>query len=314
MIVLFGALADEVMAYVCARMAARDIDFLVLDARNYPHQFDVSWSIKNGQIEGTLSYGGRQAPLSAIRSVYVRHLGSPTTSRRSIVSGKEQETVKTERLLTLTAFADIVPTLVVNRPTASASNGSKPYQQQLIASHGFCTPKTLITTAPEEARRFYDQCAGRVVYKSISYQRSIVQRLTPDDFPRLEHVRECPTQFQEYIAGVEVRVHTVGNRFFATEILSDATDYRYAGQQGAIREMRAVDLPSDIAKRCLRLAKGLGLIFSGIDLRRSPEGQYYCLEVNPSPGFTFYQAATGQRIGDALIDLLCRGTTEEHFS
>ena len=165
-----------------------------------------------------------------------------------------------------------------------------------------------MTTIPDEAHRFYIECDGRVIYKSVSYQRSIVSRVSPADLQRLEQVHHCPTQFQEYVPGVDIRVHTVGKQIFATEIITDATDYRYAARTGAIREMQAVEISADLAERCLRLADGLGLVMSGIDLRRSPEGEYYCFEVNPSPGFTFYQRCTGQRIGDALADLLCQGS------
>jgi D-alanine-D-alanine ligase-like ATP-grasp enzyme len=53
-----------------------------------------------------------------------------------------------------------------------------------------------------------------------------------------------------------------------------------------------------------RLATAIGLPSAGIDLRRTQEGRWYCFEVNPSPGFTFYQDATGQRIAEAVAILL----------
>jgi glutathione synthase/RimK-type ligase-like ATP-grasp enzyme len=222
----------------------------------------------------------------------------------------QRSTAWTEGYCALIALANTAPALVVNRPAASHSNGSKPYQQQIIARHGFRVPRTVVTTVPEEARRFYEVCRGRVIYKSISAQRSIVRRITADDLERLEQIRCCPTQFQEYIPGVDIRVHTVADRVFATEIVTAAMDYRYANREGATREMRALDLPKDVAERCVGLTRALGLVVGGVDLRRSPDGQYYCFEVNPSPGFTFYQAHTGQRIGDALVDLLSQGAKE----
>jgi glutathione synthase/RimK-type ligase-like ATP-grasp enzyme len=184
---------------------------------------------------------------------------------------------------------------------------SKPYQQRLIAQYGFQVPKTLITMVPEEARRFYDDCQGRVIYKSISAERSIVKLLAPEDFPRLEQIRYCPVQLQEMIPGTDLRIHTVGDRLFATEIVSDGADYRYAERENKQRTMRAVELDQDLQVRCLNLAKGLGLSLSGIDLRRTPDGAYYCFEVNTSPGFTFFENHTGQRIGDAVADFLCAG-------
>jgi hypothetical protein len=45
----------------------------------------------------------------------------------------------------------------------------------------------------------------------------------------------------------------------------------------------------------------------GASLRRTPEGRWFCCEVNPSPGFTVCQQATGRRILQAIADLLAVG-------
>jgi glutathione synthase/RimK-type ligase-like ATP-grasp enzyme len=297
-------LADPVIAYLCSRLAARSIEFLLLDGRHYPGRFGLTLTAGGDGPGGEIRYGERRVSLDEVRSVYLRQFGildlMSDPGREAEVSLPQQR----EFYGALLGFTEAWGGLVINRPSASASNASKPYQQQWIARYGFATPRTLVTTVPEEARRFTEACSGRVIYKSISGHRSIVRRLAGEEMGRLEQLRGCPTQFQEYIPGVEVRVHTAGSRVFATEIITDAIDYRYAGEEGADREMRAMELPEEVAERCLRLAAGLGLAVAGIDLRRTPEGEYYCLEVNPSPGFTFYQSRTGQRIGEAVVDLL----------
>ena len=35
------------------------------------------------------------------------------------------------------------------------------------------------------------------------------------------------------------------------------------------------------------------LLVAGVDLRRTPCGELYCLEVNPSPGFTYFEQLAG---------------------
>ena len=52
----------------------------------------------------------------------------------------------------------------------------------------------------------------------------------------------------------------------------------------------------------------MGLFVAGIDLRRTPSGEWCCFEVNPSPAFTFYQESTGQPIAAAIASLLISGT------
>lgn len=63
-------------------------------------------------------------------------------------------------------------------------------------------------------------------------------------------------------------------------------------------------MPPEVTLRCFDLAKRLGLPLAGIDLRRTPDGEWYCFEVNPSPGFTYYEWNTGQPIAAAVAGLL----------
>ncbi len=122
-----------------------------------------------------------------------------------------------------------------------------------------------------------------MVYKSISGVRSIVSRLNPGDLQRLGRLVWCPTQFQEYISG---------------------TDYRYASGQGETIDILPCALPDDCADRCRALAAALELPVAGIDLRRTTADEWYCFEVNPSPGFTFFQRTTHQPIDEAIARLL----------
>jgi glutathione synthase/RimK-type ligase-like ATP-grasp enzyme len=187
-----------------------------------------------------------------------------------------------------------------------ASNGSKPYHALQIRSLGFEVPETMITTDPDEVAKFAKR-HEKVIYKSISGVRSVVSKLTEQHQNRLQDVCWCPTQFQEFVPGTDYRVHIVGEEVFTSEIISEADDYRYASHQGETAEIRASDVPEEVAERCVAISREMGLAVSGVDLRRTPEGKWYCFEVNPSPGFTFYQDATGQRIDEAIARLLIKG-------
>jgi glutathione synthase/RimK-type ligase-like ATP-grasp enzyme len=305
MILICGPMRDYEVCYIVSQLLERNAPFLLLDPRLHGDGYGLSWSVDGSATDGRIWYRGRSVRLADIRSAFVRETFTPPEEggESAAVAGWQAQ----DTFWLLSTFLETAPILVVNRDSASATNYSKPYQQQRIAASGFRVPRTLVTSCPEEARRFYEQCERRVIFKSISAQRSIVVRMTDADLDRLEQVRNCPTQFQEWVPGTDIRVHAVGSRLFATEIRTDAVDYRYAGMYGHARSMRGVDLPAAIARRCREVATGLGLFTAGIDLRRTPEGEYYCFEANPSPGFTFYQQYTGQRIGEALADALIRG-------
>ena len=193
---------------------------------------------------------------------------------------------------------------MVNRYAAMGSNFSKPFQAQLIRDHGFDVPATLVTNDPAQVLEFR-AAHGPLIYKSISSERSIVHRLDGRDLDRLERIRWCPVQFQEYVAGPNVRVHTVGDHAFATRIETDATDYRYAVRQtGRPASFAVHELDPEISGRCVRLTRSLGLEVAGIDLKLAPDGRVICLEVNPSPVFSYYESNTGQPIADAIAGLL----------
>ena len=210
----------------------------------------------------------------------------------------------------LDTVCDHHPGLVINRPGAAIAMCSKPYQLSMITAAGLKVPATLLTNHPDQAHAFIEQtCDGRAVYKSASDYRSIVSRVGADELKRLDLITSCPTQFQKYVPGVDVRVHVIGEHVFASEVTSDAVDYRYARRDGRHCEIRPTTIPDEIQQRCLALTRKLGLTTAGIDLRRTPDGDWVCFEVNPSPAFTYYQAHTGQAIGDALADLLTAADT-----
>ena len=157
-------------------------------------------------------------------------------------------------------------------------------------------PPTLVTSEPDEVLAFLSR-HGRVIYKSLSSVRSIVQQLDDAALARLDRIRWCPTQFQAFVAGTNVRVHVIGDRVYATAVSTEATDYRYAARQaGKSAELREVRLSDELAQRCIDLARYLGLEFAGIDLKVTSDDEVYCFEVNPSPAFSYYENNTGQPI------------------
>jgi len=204
----------------------------------------------------------------------------------------------------MASWSEMTSALVVNRLRAMATNDSKPYQLEQIRSSGFNVPETLVTTDQNEVQYFWEQ-HREVIYKSVSGTRSRVARLRPEHRERLANVAFCPTQFQRYIQGTDHRVHVVGDDVFTSEVISEADDYRYPGRHTV--EIRACRLPRNVEERCRLLSGALQLPVSGIDLRRTPEGVWYCFEVNPSPAFTFYERMTGQPIGRTVANLLAAG-------
>jgi hypothetical protein len=284
-------------------------DFVVLNQRRFG-EIDLAWAIDDaGAVDGVLDLGGTEWYLRDVTAVYTRLMDD---RRLPELTGEPEGSPRRARCRELhdglITWIDIGPPCVVNRSGAMCSNASKPFQAQCVTARGFRTPETLITNDPVVATQFVADHDGEVVYKSASGVRSIVQKVDDAALARLDAVRFCPVQFQAYVRGVDTRVHVVGDEVLATEITSDAVDYRYAAQQvDAPPTMRAVELDTDVAQRCVALARDLGLAVAGIDLSITPDGEVYCFEVNPSPGYSYFEANTGQPIARTIAQLLMSG-------
>jgi glutathione synthase/RimK-type ligase-like ATP-grasp enzyme len=275
-------------------------DFLILDQGALADQVKLRWQVTDHGVAGYLKVGEKTVDICEIHSVYHRFVNPedvPGSSDSPPVVNKARSTLRS-----LMDLFDILPARVVNRRRPMMSNNSKPYQALLIRQAGFAIPETYITNEPRSLITFAS-LNGPLIYKSISSIRSIVTPLDEKSAIKIEALRCLPTQFQRKIEGFNVRVHVIGRRLFATQILTSATDYRYAIQEGASTEFRPYELNMELRKRCLHLARICQLPFAGIDLMVSP-GKVYCLEVNPSPGYSYYQDATGQPISDALAEHL----------
>ena len=293
MILVWGPPEDPPVEHVLARLRSRGADPIHIDDSTLATLgYDVAFG---GTPRGRLQTGKLAFGLDDLAAVYLRPGDAPPDSR------SPQEIAAAAMLL---AVANALPGIVVNRPSAGRSNGSKPLQLQQIAAAGLKVPETLVTTDPAAARNFLRE-HGRLVYKSISAIRSIVATLDAQDDERLAGVATGPVQFQRWIAGTDVRVHVVGAKWWATRIASEADDYRYAARDGIAIAMTPCEIPPELGRRLVCLSAQMGLLVSGIDLRLTDDGDWFCFEVNPSPGFTFYEEATGQPIADAIAALLC---------
>jgi glutathione synthase/RimK-type ligase-like ATP-grasp enzyme len=302
MILVCGGLADGVTELVCARLEHSGYPYRLLDLAHYPAGYRIAWRWTDTGPTGTVAGPDWVLDLDAITGVYVRFLGP---EGRLPVSGDPEAgaALRFEADAGLMALLEDLHCPVVNRVGGGMSNNSKPYQSLLLRRAGLEVPATLVTSDPEAARAFHAEY-GDVIYKSASGIRSIVRRLGPDQLARLAFLRDGPAQFQAFVPGRNVRVHTVGNAVFATLIESEAVDYRYASRDGLDVAMTPMTLPAAIEDACLRVARDLDLLFAGIDLKQTPHGDFVCFEVNPCPGFIYYERHTGQPISTALADLL----------
>ena len=304
-ILLWGPSSDPPLAAVADALRRAGCPLVFLDQHTV---LDTQMSLSvSDTVAGELRLGNERLDLSSVKAVYLRPCDSrelPCVVDAGAGSAAWHHALALQDMMS--SWCELTPALALNRPIDMAANSSKPYQSLLIEAQGFRIPDTLLTTDPDAAAQFWRH-HGRVIYKSLSATRSIVSCVTDEHVARFDNIANCPTQFQQYVEGTEYRVHVVGEDLLACAIQSTADDYRYTTEPVA---MQACELPPDIATRCRRLAESMNLPLAGLDLRCTAEGTWYCFEVNPSPGFTYFQHATGQPIAESIARLLQSAGTQ----
>lgn len=306
MIILCGIPSEPPIRLAIEAAEELGLEHLVFNQRHAEYS-DISLEINEGLLSGTLRYRETDYPLRSFSGIFTRLTDWRTLPENRTVhdTPADPRRVSRSRLLheALSEWIELADCRVLNRARAMASNGSKPYQAQIIVRSGLLVPLTLVTNDPAQAEAFA-RLHGRVIYKSVSSIRSIVCELKPDDFARLDNVRHLPTQFQAFIPGTNIRVHVVGEHLFATRVETESVDYRYADRDGMEVKMHPTELPSEVHRACLDLSKSLELPLCGIDLKVTPDSEWYCFEVNPSPAYSYYEQHTGQRISRAIASYL----------
>ena len=111
-----------------------------------------------------------------------------------------------------------------------------------------------------------------------------------------------PVHLQEFIRGDDVRVHVVGDRYQAELVKCPTVDYRLDHELS--KHFPDHQLPDDLAQQIVKATQAFGLTFAGWDFKLTPEGEYFCLEANPMPGYDGYDRRCNYKITDLLIDYL----------
>ena len=195
-----------------------------------------------------------------------------------------------DQLLLLYHYLDCCYERVVNRPSIAMHNFSKLWQVCDLYHEDLQSIATKVKINHTSSHR-KDKMG--FIMKSISAHRSICQYLDKNDCYE-------PVILQPDMGRNNIRVHCIGEKVYAQQITTHELDYRYASKQ----LWSEYSLPKRIAEACICLTKELGLIFSGVDLIER-NGQYALLEINPSPGYSYFESHLGQSlISQALTDYL----------
>ncbi len=302
MILICGIPSEPPIELIADELDIIKADYLLWNQRKFADT-NISFFLTGaGHIVGTLRYCGREYNLEDISVIYPRLTDWTTLPEIENDPKNEQLRKKCEHVhVLMQLFIDNCQAKVVNRSEDMMSNNSKPYQMFLAKEAGINIPDTCITTSEKTALDFYEEKQKKIIYKSISGTRSIVRKFEDADMQRLGKLFFCPTQFQEFVEGQNLRVHVINESAIATAVESEATDYRYAAKEGGeSATLTHTELPADKKLQCIRFSKQLGLFFSGLDFMQNEFGEITCFEANPMPGYSYYEQSASQPIAYTL--------------
>jgi glutathione synthase/RimK-type ligase-like ATP-grasp enzyme len=303
MIVIYGIPSEPPLALVINELHRRNIPHIVLNQRKLS-SFSLELTFEGALVGGTISDGESNLGIEEISGIYARptyHRFLPEYWRMGDDPTRQEAFRRADSAMTF--LLNNIQSRVLNRPRYMFSNISKPFQSIFIRECGFLVPDTLITNNLAAARDFRAR-VQRVICKAISGERTIVRTISEEDLTRIEGGCIVPIQLQEYIAGTDIRVHVVGDRTYPCAVFHEGIDYRDPDAPKRPRLKKLDSLPSLIGECCVSLCRKLNLPLAGIDLRVTPTGDIYCFEVNPNPGYSYYEIGASQSISGAIVDYL----------
>ena len=308
MILVVSYPGEEHTAGVVGCLSRQGREVVQIDLGDFPAKsLTLSWCAENEPTYRVETAGGH-VDLSRAGVGWWRRV-RPFTIDPGMRSEQDRYFANSETSQAVHGMLDAIGCRWINSREADAAAHHKPYQWAVARRLGLRLPGTLVTNRPEDARSFIDVMGlGRTVFKpflaSINSWRE-TRLVTHADLDRLELVRYAPVIFQEFIPGVDLRVTVVGDAVFAAEIDAQQTSYpvdmRMVVEEATVR---AVELPAEIRDKLLALQADLGLVYGAIDLRRTAEGEYYFLEVNPAGQWHFVEQRTRLPITQAMADCL----------
>lgn len=193
---------------------------------------------------------------------------------------------------------------LVNPAATLQQHFFKTDQLDRMRAAGVPVPRTLATNDPDAVLAFAETHGGRIVYKPLA-GGGLCRRVKPADLGecRLTLLAHAPVLFQEEVEGRNIRVYVVDGVVAACfEIVSEELDFR--GAEQAVLAVEATDVEEEAACGAVGAC---GMAFSGVDIRRRPDGSSVALECNPSPMFAAIERRVGSiAVTEALGRLLIR--------
>lgn len=295
--IILGDANDFHAQHILDACRAVNMPAFIFDSASFPGTSSLSWYAEASQ--GTLHLNELSLNFKDIGSVFWSSLNMCGTSDK--IDAEHHQIAISDSSSMLRTFLEERSFNWVNSWQVFQFHKVKPRQLGLASNCGVKIPSTYIGNNPDEIMRFL-KSRGKCIYKPV-YGGALAATVTPE---LIEHehltkvLKMSPVTIQQYIPGTNIRTFVIEDQVYSAEVQSEQIDFR--ADESA--EHIAIETPREIQQKALKILIEFGMKWTAIDWRRDLCGNYYFLEANPSPMFTYFERCTGYPITQQLTRLL----------
>ena len=298
-VLLLGRKQDPHIIGIAKELKTLGENYLILDQFSKSDSFYVKFDDTTTCL---IESEGRKIPGNEIKSVWNSDALKINTHEKILEEAKMF--VRGEWTEGILSLWNSIDALWVNHPAVIGSVSNRLKQLDFAKKIGLPTPKTLITNDPEQLGKFFEECNGEIIAKTLNSSSGLpggkmifTTKITQKDLENSDLLRQSPCVFQEYIPKkTEFRVTMIGKKIHAVEIHSQNSpktkhDWR---QYDDFQKTPYVytDLPAKISHKLQQIMKDMKLEFGGCDLIRTRDDDYVFLEINPNGRWWWIQELT----------------------
>lgn len=310
MIVIFSNNKDEHALAVSQKLVKNHNQRpLILDLSKIHRSFIHGLYQKNSSPDFSIEFTKeKHLNLKDVTSFWWRR-PQPLQLYPEIASDSHKEFALSEWSTALNGFWESTDVLWVNDILNDHRAEHKPYQLKIAQSVGLTIPDTLISNNPIAVKSFYEKYNGEIIFKpflATEQEWRETRPLKKEFFKVIDSVKFAPVIFQEYVKdSQDLRITVVGDKVFAAQT-NPNQKYEFDWRMTEI-SWQPHQLDSEVEASIMKLMRILGLEYGAIDMKLTPDGQYYFLEVNPAGQFLFTEVEAHLPISDALAEKLTTG-------
>lgn len=254
-------------------------------------------------------------PLDSFTSIWLRRPITPPWSALTDAKPSIEFQERHWQLMGLLSEISRSHSLVANPFDASLVAETKLGGLKAATAASFKIPETLFSSNQPQILSFFDQHAGRIVYKPHRQHRISARHFvgttqpTRDQLAERRQAQGWPGIYQRRVdIDFELRVLVLGKTCITAKIKNHSEHIDVRIGLGKSNSVENYALSTALARQCCLLARKAGLTTASIDLAVDVHGDVFFLDLNPFGQFLWVEQFCPEIVAlDAFVDFLASG-------